>query len=114
MRKTVILFSLLALFALPALADQPVSAEATPEAVLDQTVETAELPLFLDAANAATPALAGDCAAGAAEVSIFEGAASWHCPFGAPRCFKDDHCDAYCGDPRFGYCFSNGCCGCSG
>lgn len=36
------------------------------------------------------------------------------CPYGAPRCFNDDNCDAYCGDPRFGYCFSNGCCGCSG
>lgn len=36
------------------------------------------------------------------------------CPFGAPRCRKHDDCDAYCGDPRFGWCFSDGCCGCSG
>lgn len=38
----------------------------------------------------------------------------FHCPFGAPHCRRDNDCDAYCGDPRFGHCFSDGCCGCSG
>jgi hypothetical protein len=39
----------------------------------------------------------------------------WPCPFGAPRCSKDDDCDAYCGDPQFGLCSSfTGCCGCTG
>lgn len=39
----------------------------------------------------------------------------WSCPFGAPRCSKDDDCDAYCGDPRFGLCSDfTGCCTCTG
>lgn len=54
------------------------------------------------------------CAGTLAAAPVLELGAAWHCPYGAPHCFKDDHCDSYCGDPRFGYCFSNGCCGCSG
>jgi len=114
MRKTVLLFSLLALFAMPALADEPVTTAITTEAVLDQAVDTVVLPLFLDDATQSTSALAGDCSADAADAFVLDGTAAW-CPFGAPTCSQHDDCDAYCGDPRFGWCFkSSGCCGCSG
>jgi len=66
-------------------------------------------------ANDTTPTIdAEQCAATDAGQGLFDTSAAGHCPFGAPRCFKDDHCDSYCGDPRFGVCFSNNCCGCSG
>jgi len=117
MRKTVSLFSLFALFALPALADGPVTAEVTTGAVLDQAVAAVELPLFLDDAASATPAIGGDCAAGV-EDALFLAIAPpppWPCPYGAPHCTQHDDCDKYCGDPQFGWCFfSTGCCGCSG
>lgn len=61
-------------------------------------------------ALAETPA----CEGSVVPIPVLELGAAWHCPYNAPHCFNDDHCDAYCGDPRFGYCFSNGCCGCSG
>lgn len=112
MRKTVLLLSLLALFALPALAEQPATTEVAPDGVTTAEVAAApaEAPLFDEQAQ---PAISTDCA-DAEDVFVLDGSTSWHCPFGAPRCFEDDHCDAYCGDPRFGFCFSNGCCGCTG
>lgn len=40
---------------------------------------------------------------------------SWHCPFGAPRCFQDEHCDSYCGGEGFGVCDQQTrCCLCAG
>lgn len=46
---------------------------------------------------------------------LFQADPIWACPWGAPRCSEHDHCDKYCGDPRFGWCFfDTGCCGCSG
>jgi hypothetical protein len=60
------------------------------------------------------PELCSEDAAAADEIARLFQPVVWHCPFGAPHCRRHDNCDAYCGDPRFGHCFSNGCCGCSG
>lgn len=42
-------------------------------------------------------------------------AAGGSCPYGAPRCFRDKHCDAYCGGKGFGVCDDQThCCLCAG
>jgi len=96
-----LMLALVMLTATPAMAaDEP--AAATPAPALSPAGDT-PVPV-----EASCPSLDPATALGLAVE-----AASW-CPFGAPRCFKDDNCDTYCGDPRFGVCLSNNCCACSG
>lgn len=101
---------LAAVVAFPATAEQgseTASAIAAPTA--QPTVQSDDV-LFGDQVSLET-VLTEDCT----QQSLDTAAIIWPgCPYGAPQCKKHDDCDAYCGDPRFGWCFSNGCCGCSG
>lgn len=102
-------FALLAAsaFAGAALADEPPAAAA---AEVPPVVTLADL--FADTAE---PALASDPAAEAVDLAGDIIPPPTWCPYGAPTCKKHDDCDAYCGDPRFGWCFfDTHCCGCSG
>jgi hypothetical protein len=109
--------AVLATFALVAAAP---AGEPPPPAATDAAVapDAAPVPVTLDDLFAATaePAVAGDATEDAAELAggIIPPPKPW-CPYGAPSCNDHDDCDAYCGDPRFGWCFfDTGCCGCSG
>lgn len=103
----------LAVFAaLPAAAGTPVDAEAALE-VPAADLPTAEQQPLLTEPVAAPPGQGESCTLEAQEMGGIIPPPDW-CPYGAPRCFEDDHCDAYCGDPRFGACLSNNCCGCYG
>lgn len=120
MRKTVVSASLLALslvLALAATAAAPGDAGVAPQAAPEVAPEVA-----LPAGEIVLPEAPPTCGENASRPAA-DGAPlflapipppDWPCPFGAPRCRKHDDCDAYCGDPRFGWCFDDGCCGCSG
>lgn len=106
MRKTILVLacSLLALTALPVLAD---SAEAP--AVADPTAEAVATPA-VEAAADADVTLDLDPLFGAQEMSPY-------CSANAPTCDVDSDCDAYCGGLGFGWCVWNhwsDCCGCRG
>lgn len=103
MRKTWIAVVVLALAAsLAASAAPPINAPAAEEPGVDGLFVVTEHEVCAD-----DPAVAD-------EIALLFQPTIWHCPFNAPHCRRHDDCDAYCGDPRFGHCFSNGCCGCSG
>ena len=114
MRKTLLLAIalLLAVASLPALAEQalePAAPDLAAETTAAETVAPEAQPLFVDEGE---PALTLDVTESAVESAKIP--PPW-CPFGAPSCWKDDQCDSYCGDPRFGYCFKDThCCGCTG
>lgn len=95
--------------ALLALATFPATADEAPQATLTADAEVTLDSLFQGEAE---DAVVGNCVEEAVDAQIIP-PPGW-CPYGAPTCRQHDDCDAYCGDPRFGYCFSNGCCGCSG
>jgi len=94
---------LIAGFVVPVMAQQAQEAQVVPAPAAD--VQAVEVETAVE-----TPA----CEGSVLPIPVLQLDAAWHCPYGAPHCWNDDQCDAYCGDPRFGYCFSNGCCGCSG
>lgn len=109
MRHTVsaVLCALLCLVAVPALAasaDAPVA------------VSPADAPQVEITAQETVPTVDVE---GACESPLLDAQPASSCPFGAPTCRRHDDCDAYCGDPRFGYCsqqghFPTGCCTCTG
>lgn len=103
--KKMVLFAVLALAFTPfAFADEAPAVETT-DVTIEASAEAA--PVITD--------ISGELVLFADEDANFAAqvAAQWGCPFGAPSCYYDDQCDAYCGDPRFGVC-SAFCCVCSG
>lgn len=118
MRKTVSSASLLVLvLALAATAAAPGDAEIALQAAPETAPEVAPPggEIVVPEAPQACEESAAPAAGGGAPLFLAPiPPPDWPCPFGAPRCSNHDHCDAYCGDPRFGWCFADGCCGCSG
>lgn len=88
----------------PAMAADGPSAQTAVATVLPALTPAGETPVPVE------PSCSSLDPAAALGLAIDEASS---CPFGAPRCFKDDNCDSYCGDPRFGVCL-NHCCACSG
>jgi len=107
MNKTAL--SVLAVILLIAGSVVPVMAQQTQEAQV-VPAPAADVQAVEVESAVATPAYEGSLA----PIPVLELGAAWSCPYGAPFCSQHDDCDAYCGDPRFGYCSWNGCCSCTG
>jgi len=114
--RQLLLVLILALLAVPAVAETPQLATtriAMPQAATTQAADTqVTLEDLLIPVQTVDPSEA--CNAPAPET-----AAAGFCPFGSPTCRVHDDCDDYCGSPEFGFCdkqgfFPTGCCLCLG